>query len=332
MSTELTPGDVWQARLRLVAGSRCLIAFSQDVDLRYTWVYRSPAAGDGGLALDSDAVGRTDAEVLPFGDSSRLTHHKQRALTSGQPYSFPFRTWVRGAHFEYAVSLEPLKDAAGCVVGVLGVAEDVTDARQAAADAAQALAAAERRAEGAICEARERAKMERTAFSAAVSVALAASSGLRLCANADDLPERLPAAPGDAGEATRLLPASLRELRRRAFDAALLVGIAEGRALDLMTAVGEIGMNAVRHAEDGEGRAYCDAETGAVQVWITDRRLAEPPSPPALDGWRWQPRRGLRLALLTADRLHLHAGPEGTTVVVEKRRDPPEPAGDLDLV
>lgn len=327
MNTPTPPDDLWSARLGLVSGDRRLIAFAQDAALRYTWVYRSPAAGNGGLALGPAAVGKTDAEALPFGDSSRLTHHKEAALASVGPYHFGFRTWIGGRSYLYEVSLEPVRGAGGAVVGLLGVAEDVTQTREAAHEAARTLTEMQRRIDHAVHDARRRVELEDDAFSAAVSAA-AATTGLRLCEEEEELPTRIMPAPGDAGELTRLLYGSLREIRRRTLDAARLAGLPEGRALDLLTAVGEVAMNAVRHAQSGEGQACCDPEAGLVQVWITDKKHPPPPHPLRTfdgEGWRRAPRRGLRLAILTSDHLHLYAGPEGTTVVVEKQRDPPEP-------
>ena len=153
---------------------------------------------------------------------------------------------------------------------------------------------------------------------------------LRLCDSADDLPPRLPS----AREPIRLAEESLRALRLWTQDVAREQGFDKDRGHDLLTAVGEASMNAVRHA--GGGTAWVGAGTdpaaGTVQVWVEDRgtgiTMERLPRATLERGFSYAGTlgHGFWLILNTIDRMYLLTGPGGTTVVVEQDRVAPEPA------
>jgi anti-sigma regulatory factor (Ser/Thr protein kinase) len=67
-----------------------------------------------------------------------------------------------------------------------------------------------------------------------------------------------------------LAEGTLRILRKRVEAVAERFGFVKERKHDLLTAVGEASMNAIKHATNGVGRVYADPERGIVQVWVTD--------------------------------------------------------------
>lgn len=150
---------------------------------------------------------------------------------------------------------------------------------------------------------------------------------LTLCAAADDLPP--PLAPL-AGPIT-LSGGGIRELRRQTVCACRAAGIIGPHGDDLETAVGEAGMNAVVHSEDGDGFVSLD-ERGTVQVRVEDTGggipLAELPKATLRRGYSTAGTmgHGFKMILTTADRVFLLTGPAGTTVVLEQDRTAP-PAG-----
>ena len=147
---------------------------------------------------------------------------------------------------------------------------------------------------------------------------------LTLCASADDLP--LPLAPF-AGPIT-LSGGGIRELRRQTVGACRAAGIVGTHADDLETAVGEAGMNAVVHSENGSGFVFLD-ERGTVQVRVQDTGegipLAELPKATLRRGYSTAGTmgHGFKMILTTADRVFLLTGPAGTTVVLEQDRTAP---------
>jgi anti-sigma regulatory factor (Ser/Thr protein kinase) len=158
-------------------------------------------------------------------------------------------------------------------------------------------------------------------------VLLSASEGrLRLCGAPTDLPELLT----PVGEPIDLAPSSLSALRAQIRAAGAGQGLSDDRAFDLITAAGEVAMNAVVHA--GGGRAQVGGDEGRVQVRVQDNgrgiSVADLPKATLARGYstRGTLGHGFHLVLSTADRVWLLTGPTGTTVVIEQDRTPPLPA------
>jgi PAS domain S-box-containing protein len=148
---------------------------------------------------------------------------------------------------------------------------------------------------------------------------------LRLCDEASLLPARLTI----YGESMILSAESLPELRHRAVEAARIVQLPDERVYDLLTAVGEAGMNAVVHAGGGIGNVYLDQDS--IQVWVEDQgagiSLETLPRATLEKGYTTAGTlgHGLKMMIGTVDHLWLLTGPNGTTVVLEKKRHSPLP-------
>jgi PAS domain S-box-containing protein len=81
-----------------------------------------------GLARHEDAVGMTDAQMPWAADADRYRQVDQRILISGAPlldYLQPMTTSI-GSQRQVRVSKLPMHNAQGRVLGVLGIAEDIT--------------------------------------------------------------------------------------------------------------------------------------------------------------------------------------------------------------
>jgi anti-sigma regulatory factor (Ser/Thr protein kinase)/DNA-binding response OmpR family regulator len=184
-------------------------------------------------------------------------------------------------------------------------------------------------------EERERAAAERLALMEQQRVVLrdvltsVTEGKLRLCDAGAELPPRAPEVICDA---LTLDARNLRFLRREVLRAAEEAGIDGERCDDLVTAVNEAGMNAVVHGGGGTGSVYADPERGTVQVWIEDRGkgidMARLPRATLERGYSSAGTlgHGFWMMLTTADRTYLCTGPNGTTLVVEQDRTPPEPS------
>lgn len=150
---------------------------------------------------------------------------------------------------------------------------------------------------------------------------------LRLCTTAEELPAPLPV----CGETVLLESRNLREARYFTQQAAQAVGLNNDRSSDLLTAVGEATMNAVRHGGGGLARACTEVSAGVVQVWVTDHGsgIAVDRLPQATlergysgsDGFG----HGFWLMLQTVDKVWLLTNPGGTTVVIEQGREEKKP-------
>jgi PAS domain S-box-containing protein len=110
-----------EERLRVALSAAPIVVFNQDRDLRYTWM-QNPAPGFSA----EQVIGKTDADLLPEEDAAALTAVKQRVLDSGQGTRQQVRTTIGGKPFVYDLSVEPLRDADGAVVGITCASMDVT--------------------------------------------------------------------------------------------------------------------------------------------------------------------------------------------------------------
>ncbi|MGV3570843.1 MAG: PAS domain-containing protein [Ramlibacter sp.] len=133
----MTPGarpfDDAGALARMIAEASDDVIFAKDLEGRYQFANPATLASLGrGLA---EVLGRRDAEILADAAAAgRLADHDRMVLTSGQvleaeePIALPDGT-VR--HF--LTRKMPLRDAGGAVVGLLGIARDITARKQAEA-------------------------------------------------------------------------------------------------------------------------------------------------------------------------------------------------------
>ncbi len=124
-----------KARLRLALAAAPVSLFTQDRDLRYTWL-RSPLRPD----LEQ-VLGFTDAELVPGDAGAAITRLKRAVLTTGRGGRAVVTAPVGDQIHHYDLTLEPVRNGAGAVVGVTGAAWDVTEQRHLMDKLAQAEAA-----------------------------------------------------------------------------------------------------------------------------------------------------------------------------------------------
>ena len=146
-----------------------------------------------------------------------------------------------------------------------------------------------------------------------------------------DDPRDLPAPLVSASERIALTPVTIRLLRKRVQEVADSLQLSRERTQDLLTAVGEAGMNAVKHGGGGTGQVYADAEKRTMQVFISDTgkgiRQEDLHRATLEKGWSGSGSlgHGFFLMLRTVDRTYLMTGAHGTTVVLEQEAVPPTP-------
>jgi PAS domain S-box-containing protein len=113
-----------ETRFRVsIAGARTIV-FEHDLDLRYLWYYNPISTG-------STFVGRTDEEMLGAEDGAALTHLKRRALRGESVHDEAAVTDpVDGARRDFRVVVEPMRDHAGNIFGIIGSATDITEEKR----------------------------------------------------------------------------------------------------------------------------------------------------------------------------------------------------------
>ena len=139
-----------EARFRAIASTNsALTLYEQDTDLRYTWVFPSHPE------FASDNIGKTDAQLLPAGEGEKLSQLKREVLTTGTGRRSEITVTLPDDVRTYDLVVEPRHDSDGNIIGVGGIAVDVSErkrhelllarAQQAASEGEARLREADRR-------------------------------------------------------------------------------------------------------------------------------------------------------------------------------------------
>jgi two-component sensor histidine kinase len=112
--------------LRLL-GHAAVTVFSQDVDLRYRWIEGPPSSWKA-----TDVLGKSDADILPPAAAAVAVAAKREALSSGRPQWADLVVEGDGAPCYFDLFVEPMRDEAGAISGIIGLALDVSDRRKQA--------------------------------------------------------------------------------------------------------------------------------------------------------------------------------------------------------
>jgi PAS domain S-box-containing protein len=104
-------------RLNLALRSTTITLFGQNRDLHYTWVY-NPIHG---YNVD-DMIGRRDEDLVSAEAAARLGEVKRQVLTSG----VGLRAEVQVDQCYFDLTIDPVRDSQGQIVGITGSAVDVT--------------------------------------------------------------------------------------------------------------------------------------------------------------------------------------------------------------
>lgn len=118
-----------EARQRLLLSRSPDVLFTQDQDLRYTFVLNPP----GGLAAEH-MIGQRDDDLVELDEARALAVAKKEVLATGRPTECKLPFSVRGNTRWYSWSLTPERDEIGSVTGVVGYARDITSQHRAEAE------------------------------------------------------------------------------------------------------------------------------------------------------------------------------------------------------
>jgi two-component sensor histidine kinase len=111
-------------RFEIVLRQSPISVFSQDKDLRYTWIRNPPPA------FPEMAVGRTDDELLPPEAARQMREVKQRVVASGVSRRTELVLTADGERHWYDLTVEPLRAVDGNIIGTTSAAIDITHRKQ----------------------------------------------------------------------------------------------------------------------------------------------------------------------------------------------------------
>jgi len=98
-----------------------ILLYTTDADLRYTWIHNPHPTFD-----PADILGRRDDELLSPEQAAPLTAIKLDVLNRGAGRRAEFAVEINGEPVVYDLTVEPLQDGTGSVVGVTVAAMDIT--------------------------------------------------------------------------------------------------------------------------------------------------------------------------------------------------------------
>jgi len=113
-------------RFRLALANSSVTVCNQDKDLRYTWIYNPHPA----LSSD-DLTGKTEFDLFEAEEAHNLVSLKQQVLLTGNRNSQEAKLTIQGQPYYYQVTVEPLHDDAGEIIGVTCVCVNITDRKRA---------------------------------------------------------------------------------------------------------------------------------------------------------------------------------------------------------
>lgn len=115
-----------EERFRVALKGSPTAVFSQDRDLRYTWIYNFASL------TTAQVLGKTDDEIIGPDKSRRLRELKQRVLKTAKGAREEIAISYNGSHFAYDLTIEPLFGSKGEIVGITGAAMDIARLRELA--------------------------------------------------------------------------------------------------------------------------------------------------------------------------------------------------------
>jgi formate hydrogenlyase transcriptional activator len=112
-------------RFRVALKNSPIAVFNQDRDLRYTWVYNPQ------LPLPaSETLGKTSFELFDAEEAARTTDVRRGVLETGVGVRDEMQITFGGRKHYFDVTIEPVFDSNGAVLGLTGASTDVTELRE----------------------------------------------------------------------------------------------------------------------------------------------------------------------------------------------------------
>lgn len=111
-----------EARFRVVLQNSPITVFNHDTELRYTWVYNPPLH-----FTVADMLGKTDADLFAPASAMRLMTLKRQVLTTGTEVHTAVEVTAHNTTYWYDLKAEPLRNAAGTVIGITCAATNITE-------------------------------------------------------------------------------------------------------------------------------------------------------------------------------------------------------------
>jgi PAS domain-containing protein len=111
-----------EEQFRVALENSPLVAFRLDTDLRYTWVANPHEDFD-----PTDVIGKRDDELLPPEAAETIMAPKREALETGERVREEISYELPSGPVTYDLTVEPLRDEHGDIVGLTAASFDITE-------------------------------------------------------------------------------------------------------------------------------------------------------------------------------------------------------------
>ena len=115
---------VSEERFRIALKNSPTVVFNQDTEFRYTWIYNPTLE----LAVD-EVVGKLESEIFSPEDAQRMLEIKGRVLATGVGTREETFVTFNGEVRYWDLTLEPLHNLDGEIIGITCASTDITDLR-----------------------------------------------------------------------------------------------------------------------------------------------------------------------------------------------------------
>lgn len=113
-----------EERFRVALKDSPITVFNQDRELRYTWIYNPQSY------WQQEVIGKTDAEIIGAKKAAGLLELKRKVLNSGVASRQEIVISHNGRNEAFDITIEPLFNAAGSVIGITGASLDIGRLRE----------------------------------------------------------------------------------------------------------------------------------------------------------------------------------------------------------
>lgn len=125
-----------EARFRVALASARTLVYEQDRDLRYTWSYNP--------VVPINLAGKSQEDSIAADEARVLKQLKRRVIERGEGVQERMNLTVAGRRRHFREAIEPLRDYAGKIIGVIGAATDISEEQRAQEELREAIGFRER--------------------------------------------------------------------------------------------------------------------------------------------------------------------------------------------
>ncbi len=111
-----------ESRFRLALTGSNQVVFSQDINLKHTWIYNPHSD-----FKTEDIIGKSDEELHVPSTAKVLTDIKKNVLSTGKSFDGDVEIEIGGQLLTYTLHIEPIKDGPSTVTGITGTVIDITE-------------------------------------------------------------------------------------------------------------------------------------------------------------------------------------------------------------